>query len=210
VLEKFAALLGEVLNVKRVRLLNVSEEAHSFRLSPVPGCLGPKHKDLYPLVCAALTELDTEGAARALLDGHALVVNVQGKAVKILPDEVEVHPELAPGGVVVGKGGYLAILQTDQPPELVQEGLAREVIHLVQGLRKQAGLEYTDRIDIYIESAPVVLKAVQIWEKNVMQATGANTIKGVSVPKGGASAEAVIGKAWMKVGIGRASLLKKV
>ena len=203
VVEKFADLLGEVLNVKRVRLLEAEGEAASFRLNPIPGRLGSKHKALYPEVCAALTELDTEGAARALLDGHALVVNVQGKAVKVLPDEVEVHLELAPGTVSVGKEAHLAVLQTDLTPELAQEGLARAVVHLVQGLRKQAGLEYNERVYLYVEAAPAVLKAVQVWEKTVMQATGAATIKGVSVPKDGVSTEAVIGKDWVRVGITR-------
>jgi isoleucyl-tRNA synthetase len=62
---------------------------------------------------------------------------------------------------VASEGPYLAALKVDLTPELIREGLAREFIRRVQDLRKQAGLEISDRIRLYASASPVLAEAIQ-------------------------------------------------
>jgi isoleucyl-tRNA synthetase len=64
--------------------------------------------------------------------------------------DLEVQQEAAAGLIVKGEGAFTVALDPEIDPELRAEGLARELINRVQRLRKDAGLEITDRIDLAI------------------------------------------------------------
>ena len=115
-----------------------------------------------------------------MLDGHTLLVSVEGRAYKILPEEVEVRTEAKSGFTVASEGAYLAALKTDLTPELVSEGLAREFIRHVQDLRKQAGLDIADRIYLYVEATPRLAEAIQSHQQYVAELTGLAQVLDVS------------------------------
>jgi isoleucyl-tRNA synthetase len=75
--------------------------------------------------------LEAESAARLLLAGQPLAVQVDGETLQIEPDEVEVRAEARSGLVVSTDGPYLAALHTTLTPELIQEGWAREFVRRV-------------------------------------------------------------------------------
>ncbi len=170
-LERYAGLLAEELNVKQVRALGSAGEAISYSLKPLPKQLGGKYQAKYPKIREAILELDLEGAALALLDGHSLLVSVEGQAYKILPEEVEVRTEAKSGFTVASEGAYLGALKTDLTPELVSEGLAREFVRHVQDLRKQSGLDIADRITLYTEASPGLAEAIQAHRVYIMEET---------------------------------------
>ncbi len=162
-LERHAGLLADELNVKQVRTLGSAGEAVSYSLNPLPRQLGQKYQSLYPRIRTAILELDTEGAARALMDGHQLLVSVDGQPFKIQPEEVEVRAEARAGLVVASEGAYLAALSTELTPNLVQEGLAREIVRRVQAMRKEAGFDIADRITTYYQAPNELMQVFQAW-----------------------------------------------
>jgi len=176
VLEKFADLLSDELNVKQVRALGSAGEAVSYSLKPLPKQLGGKYKSLYPKISAAILNLDTEGAARALLSGHNLLAAVEGQAYTVLPEDVEVRTEARAGYVVASEGAYLAALKTELTPELVQEGLAREFVRHVQELRKQAGLDIADRIHLSAVATPLLADAIATHRSYIVGETLARSL----------------------------------
>jgi isoleucyl-tRNA synthetase len=170
-LVQYSELLADELNVKGVRALGSAGEAVSYSLKPLPKQLGQKYKGAFPQIRAAILDLDAEGAARALLDGHQLLVSVEGKAYKILPEEVEVHMEARTGLTVAAEGAYLAALKTELTDDLVQEGLAREFIRRVQDMRRQAGFNIADRISINMICSPNLARAMEIHRDYIMGET---------------------------------------
>jgi isoleucyl-tRNA synthetase len=176
VLEKYADLLSDELNVKQVRALGSAGEAVVYSLKPLPKQLGQKYKSLYPKISAAILNLDTEGAARALLSGHNLLAAVDGQAYTILPEDVEVRADAREGYVVAAEGAYLAALKTELTPELVQEGLAREFVRHVQELRKQAGLDIADRIHLSAHATPLLGDAIAAHRSYIQGETLALTL----------------------------------
>ena len=159
--EKYAALISDELNVKKVRLLDTSEEAVSFAVKPLPKQLGQKYGNKFPAIAKAVNAMDANAVAPGLMAGQSLKVTTDGQDYDILPEEVEVRAQAKEGFAVANDGAYLAALVTDLTPELVQEGLAREFVRRLQDLRKTAGLDVADRIKVSVVATPGLKKAIK-------------------------------------------------
>ena len=66
-------------------------------------------------------------------------------------DEVEIQATPRPGTAVADDDGLVVVLDTELTPELRAEGDARELQRAIQDLRKEAGLELDDRIDLWVD-----------------------------------------------------------
>jgi isoleucyl-tRNA synthetase len=202
-LEKYAGLLKEELNVKRVRLLGATGEAVDYRLRPLPGRLGPKYRGKFPAVREAILALDPEGAALALLDGKTISVAVEGELYRILPEEVELRaaarPGLGPG--VASAGPYLAVVDAGLTPELRREALAREFVRRVQHLRRQAAFNLPDLIQIYVDPTPELTEALQAFRALILGETRAAELHLGAAPPDAHAMEAELGGARVVIGI---------
>ena len=137
-----AGELGDELNVKDVEFGPV--EATELRVKPNLPILGPKlGKELGPVRSAL------EAGEFEELDGGRLRVNGH----ELAPEEVLVERRGKEGWAVAGEDGLTVALDLALDPELELEGRARELIHRVNGMRKEAGLELTDRIVLTLPEA---------------------------------------------------------
>jgi isoleucyl-tRNA synthetase len=136
-------LIQDELNVKRVEFAQELTEAVRQRVEPNPKLLGPKYGKDYPRIRQGLQA--GEFSLRA--DGG---VDVAG--VTLLADEVTVSLEPAPGYAAAADRGVLVVLDTALTPELMAEGRAREVVRLIQDVRKRAGFDVSDRIEVRYEA----------------------------------------------------------
>ncbi len=66
-----------------------------------------------------------------------------------------------PGLAVASEGDLVIALDTNLTPELVSEGLARELVNRIQNLRKDTGLDVADRITLTLSAAPALLAAAE-------------------------------------------------
>lgn len=171
VIQAYADLLEDELNVKQVRALDTTGEAVAYSLNPLPKQLGQKYSSRFPAIRKALLAMDPEPAARLLLEGQPVELVVDGETFGIQPDEVEVRVQAREGYAVASEGAYLAALITDLTPELVREGLAREFVRRVQDLRKQADLDISDRIRLYYTATPSLNEAVVDFKDYIMLET---------------------------------------
>ena len=183
IVERFKELLMDELNVKSVRILSGSAEAVTYSLNPLPKQLGQKYKGLYPKIRQAILELPVQESAAKLLDGINLVVNVDGKFYEIQPDEVEVHSTAHAGFEVASDGPYLAAVDIELTPELINEGLAREFVRRVQTLRKDGGLDLADRIRLAYQATPRLNEAVQAFAEFIQSETLAVELIAGEIPE---------------------------
>jgi isoleucyl-tRNA synthetase len=107
--------------------------------------LGPRMKD----AAAAIAALDA-GALARLRAGERVAITVAGEEVELTPDEVLVQVESQADFDVETDGRFVVWLDTQLDEELVLEGLAREVVNRVNGLRKERGLAVEDRIRLRV------------------------------------------------------------
>ncbi|HYU21435.1 MAG TPA: isoleucine--tRNA ligase [Chloroflexota bacterium] len=129
--------IARELNVQRLELGGDVADAVSHAVRPRPHLLGPRLGARLPAVLKALRE----GQFKLRRDGR---VEVSGE--KLEPDEVQVSTQARPGFAAAEADGYTLVLDTRLTPELISAGRAREVVHRIQTLRKDAGFEVEDRI----------------------------------------------------------------
>lgn len=171
IVDEYAELIKDELNVKNVRLLSATSEAASYELVPLPKQLGQKYKELFPEIKKAILLLDAEQSAMSLMDGQAVEISVNGKEFEIQPDEIEVRMQAREGFAVASEGAHVAAIVTQLTDELVNEGLAREFIRRVQEARKQAGFEISDRIKIYFSGSEGIKKSVDQFVQYIKDET---------------------------------------
>lgn len=171
VIEKYADILEDELNVKHVRALDAATEAVAYEIKPLPKQLGQKYGKQFPAIRSALMAFDPEKVAKTLLADEPVRLDVDGEVFDILPEEVEVRSLAKEGYAVASEGAYLAALVTDLTPELEKEGLAREFVRRVQDLRKSADFDIADRITVSYEATPKLAEALHDFEDYVMAET---------------------------------------
>jgi isoleucyl-tRNA synthetase len=165
VVERHAELIADELNVKAVRLLDAASEVVDFRLNPLPKQLGQKHGSRFPAVRSALLALNAERAAAEFLAGNSVSVSVGTEQVEVLPGEVEVRLEAHAGLSAAADGAYVAALRTELTPDLMREGLARELVRRIQDLRKDSGFNVQDRIRVEFAATPRLAEAIE-WYRD--------------------------------------------
>jgi isoleucyl-tRNA synthetase len=144
-----ADLIADELSVKQVEFGPV--EATELRVKPNLPLLGPKLGKQLGSVRAKLEagEFEELDGGRLRVDGHELA-----------PEEVLVERRGKEGWAVAGEDGLTVALDLQLDPDLELEGHAREAIHQVNTMRKELGLEITDRIALTL---PPELAAHEAW-----------------------------------------------
>jgi isoleucyl-tRNA synthetase len=164
-------LVRDELNVKDVELVESADRLVSYRLLPDNRVLGPRFGRRFPALRSALAALEPRQAVRRLRAGLGLQVSVEGEEVELAPDEVLVREDAPEGLAVVSERGVTVAVDAVLTPDLVSEGLARDVIRRIQNLRRDAGLEFDDRIVTTYQTDEVLAAAVEAWHALVASET---------------------------------------
>ena len=143
-LGRLADQIAEELNVKAVEVVSDPGDRLAYTLRPNLPVLGPKFGAEVGKVRAALAAADAAEVVAAMR--AARPVEVGGYTLAATDILVTVQP--TEGYAAAEEAGYAAILDTRVTPELAREGLAREVVRHLQALRREAGLEVSDRIHV--------------------------------------------------------------
>jgi isoleucyl-tRNA synthetase len=154
-------LLSEELNVKRVIIAESAEHVGRWRAKPNFKVLGPKLGGGVKDVATALGRDDGALAGR-LAAGESVELTLDdGSSAELGPLDVDLAQEKLEGWGVGSEGGITVALELDVTTDLRREGLARDVIRLVQDARKAAGLDVSDRIALGIGAMGEVAEAMR-------------------------------------------------
>jgi isoleucyl-tRNA synthetase len=143
-------IVKDELNVDEIDTAEELSEVIQFDLKPNFRTLGPRLGDLVREVQPALAELDGVAAAAALEGGRPLTVTLAGGPVELSPDDVQLRVRGQQGFAVSREGGEVVALDLHLDDGLRKRGLSRDVVRLVQDLRKASGLEVSDRIRLHV------------------------------------------------------------
>jgi isoleucyl-tRNA synthetase len=170
-LESLADQVAEELNVKRVEVVEETSRLVVYRVKPNFKLLGPLFGPRVNAVAKALQSANAEHLARQHAAGEPVTVVVEGRQMEVPSEDFDVEVTDAPGYAVVEEGGYLVALDTRATPDLVQEGLAREVIHRLNTMRKEAGFRLDDRIVAYYEAGDELRAVFERFGDTIRQET---------------------------------------
>ena len=156
-----ADLIKSEVNVKE--LVIVPAEQSEIRLvkkiKPNFKVLGKKVGASMKAVAAAIAQMSQDDIAQMEAEGS---FNFQLSTFNytIVSEDVEILTEDMPGWLVANNGILTIALDIELTDELIEEGIARELINRIQNLRKSSGFEITDRIAIVLEDRPEIHNAV--------------------------------------------------
>ena len=184
-IEELEALLASELNVKSVRYVREADELGRFELKPNYRSLGPRFGRHMPQVAAAIASLEPS----RLRDGGRAGINVDGAEHELGPEDVQLVLQPLEGYQVERSGTHAVALNLELDEELRREGLAREVVHAVQGARRDAGLNVEDRIALTLAGDDELLDAARAHEEYVAGETLATSVTYGGVDGNAASAE---------------------
>ena len=164
-------ILGE-LNVKALEFADDISAFVSFEVKPRFDVLGPRLGKLMPRVQAALREIPGASLVQELKTKGIVNVDLQGgERVQLMQDDLVISTKEKEGYVSVEEGGIAVILDTRISPELLKEGLAREMINKIQAMRKEADFNIEDRIAVQYWSSDLVREAVDAYRDYIMGET---------------------------------------
>lgn len=141
--ERHGDIIADELNVKQVSTVSDDRAFVTLQAKADFKRLGPRLGREVGRVARAIEGLDQE-TIRVLEEGGNVVV----EGHTIAPDDVQIRRIPQEGTAVAADGPVAVVLDTTLTPELLAEGLAREVINRLQQLRRELGLEVSDRIRV--------------------------------------------------------------
>ena len=165
-------VLREV-NVKELEFMNEDDNILVKEIKPDFKKLGPRFGKQMKAVAAAVNAFDQSDISALEKEGNATLL-LDGQEVEITTDDVLITTKDVPGWLVSSDGDLTVALDFTITDELKDEGIAREFVNRIQNLRKDSGLEVTDKIALQIENHSEIERAI----KNNLDYICAETLAG--------------------------------
>ena len=171
-----ANLIKHEVNVKEIEFIDDASGILVKQIKPNFRTLGPKFgkqmKDIAAVINGFTQQdiqaFERQGTKEITLDGEKLTLTL---------DDVEITSQDIEGWLVASSStGLVVALDATITDELRAEGIARELVNRIQNLRKDTGLEVTDRIRILLQQQDTLEKAVRANEAYIKAETLANEI----------------------------------
>jgi isoleucyl-tRNA synthetase len=153
VLLEMAEIIREELNVKNVSFRDNETELVEYQAKANFRVLGKELGKDMKAAAARIEEL-SQAEILGILDGAVLSIDIEGKAVDITADKLDIRRIEKANLKVLNEGTLTVGLDTTVTEELSREGDARDLVRGVQNLRKELGLEVTDRIRLSVYGPP--------------------------------------------------------
>ncbi|MGN0815068.1 MAG: isoleucine--tRNA ligase [Candidatus Coproplasma sp.] len=145
--EEEKQIVLEELNVKSLTVADDAGKYISYKLKPQLKTLGPKYGKKLGAISAFLAKCNAAEVVEAVKDGG--VYEIVGEGVYLKQEDLQIFTESANGYVSAADKGITVALNTHLTEELIDEGIEREIVSKIQNMRKEAGFEVTDRIEVY-------------------------------------------------------------
>ena len=169
--EAYQALCEDELNVKEVVFTEDARAFTTYQLKPQMRTLGPKYGKLLGKIGQHLSGMDGNDVVDAFNRGEDVSFEIDGTTVTLAKDDVLTSPMQKPGFTALEDRGVTVVLDTNLTDALIREGYAREVISKIQTMRKEAGFEVTDRIEIAFSADDALAEAVEAGKDMIQNGT---------------------------------------
>ena len=156
-----------------------TEDARAFttyNLKPQMRTLGPKYGKLLGGIRTALQGMDGNDVVDTFARGETLKFDVNGTPVELEKDDVLTEATQKPGFSAQTDGSVTVVLDCNLTPELIVEGYQREVISKLQNLRKDAGYDVTDHIQVVYQADSELSAAIEAGRDFIMKSVLADEL----------------------------------
>ena len=165
----------EELNVKKVVLINDPAILYDLRVQLNTQTVGPKHGRHLPELQASLANADQDDIIEKLYSSDPVTITLSN--ISLTPEDFLIQRIEREGYSVSEESDYLVGISTNIPTLLYQEGLIRDLVHHVQGLRRTANFGISDHISIRYEANENIRDTVALFEHYLQIETLADLIE---------------------------------
>ena len=167
-LDKFYVdIIADELNVKEVEFTDDVSSYTTYQFKPQLRTVGPKYGRFLKQIQAALMELDGNAAMAELKKNGSLKLAQVSDEVELTEEDLLITMTQMEGYVTEGDNNITVVLDTNLSTELIEEGFVREIISKIQTMRKDAGFEVMDHIDVTYEADEKVSAIFSKYGENI-------------------------------------------
>jgi isoleucyl-tRNA synthetase len=145
-LQEHDALICDELNVKRVEFTAKADQYITYSILPDLKRLGPRLGKRLPGLKKMLADADGAKLLAEMESQGNVTISLQGGPVTLDSQDIQVRLQAKPGWAAAQGKMCVVVLSTELTPELIAEGLAKDLVRVIQDRRKEMGFEFTDRI----------------------------------------------------------------
>ena len=175
-IEKVSHLIKSEVNIKEIEFLSPDNNILVKNVKPNFKTLGKKYGKQMKQIQAYFTNMSQE-EIHAFEKNNGTHLNVDGVDVELTLEDALISTQDIPGWAVTSQDDLTVALDMTITDELMQEGLAREIVNRVQNLRKTGGFEVTDRIELLIEKNDKIDAAIEKFGEYICTETLASITK---------------------------------
>jgi isoleucyl-tRNA synthetase len=168
-------LIAQEVNVKEVLQIDAGNDLIVKKVKPDFKALGPKLGADMKLLAQAVNGI-SQSQIRQLEQEGSISLDLESRQFQLELGEVEILTQDMPGWTVASDKGITVALDITLTEALIHEGIAREFVNRVQNLRKDSGLEITDRIEVQYVADESVQKSIQLHLHYICNEVLANTV----------------------------------
>ena len=145
----YADIVTDELNVKAIEFTDDVRAFTDYTFKPQLRTVGPKYGKLLGGIRKYLGTIDGNSAMDELSANGCVRFDVNGEQVELTQEDLLIETKQTEGFVTQQNGSLTVVLDTNLTPELVEEGFVRELVSKIQTMRKEAGFEVQDHIDVH-------------------------------------------------------------
>lgn len=165
----YVEIMEDELNVKSVEFTEDVRGFTSYSFKPQLKTVGPKYGKQLNNIRQALTEVDGNAAMDILKAEGALRFNFGGEEVVLTEEDLLIDMAQTPGYVSESDHNITVALDTNLTLELIEEGFVRELISKIQTMRKEAGLEVMDHINLYQGTNDKIAEILKVYADTIKE-----------------------------------------
>ncbi len=169
-LEKVEGLILSEVNVKKVEYLTGELNILVKKIRPNFASLKTRYAKYMGQLSRFFAAM-TQDEIRSFEKNGGVTLTVEGEEVKLILEDALITTEDIPGWTVTTQDNMTVALDITISQELFEEGLAREIVNRVQNMRKDSGLEVTDKIILTIEKNADIMKPVERFGEYICSET---------------------------------------
>ncbi len=166
--ELYTQIIKEELNVKNVEFREDVENFVSYSFKPQLKTVGPKYGKLLAKIREVLTNLDGAKAMAELKSNGSLDFDFDGEKVSLMNEDLLIDTVKSENYISEGNNKVTIVLDINLTKELLDEGFLRELISKVQTMRKEAGFEVVDHIELFLKDNAKLIDIVKANETELM------------------------------------------
>jgi isoleucyl-tRNA synthetase len=159
-LQEERELIADELNVQEIVFSRDESQFVTLQAKPNFRILGKKIGKLMKSAQTAIGALDVRSLLR-LMNGETIAIEIEGEKIELNNQEVEVERLIIPGVVAGNLGDITVALDTELNDELLELGLAREIVNKLNLMRKEQRFDIADRINVSLETTERVKECIE-------------------------------------------------